>query len=167
MSEASIPPKVAASIKRLQTARKAAPKHGTPKAILEAFVPLDTVSSGVMIPVPNMGKILILESIESPFITGSGSPQIYDIAAALFILSQPKNEEIRKIIAKGAFQNSVLEWSDNASAGMLKDAGLKVIEAIDKAFATAISYGKEGSSPLAEPPSPTTGSGGSSPSAIV
>jgi hypothetical protein len=161
----TIAPEVAASIGRLQKARKAASSHATPSDIIDSFVPKDIESMGLFIPVPNINKIVLLEEIDSPFITGQGSPSIEDAKRALFILAQSTSGPIKQAIRAGLFEEACDAWAEVLPAGVLNGAALRVAEALDKSFSTAVTYDEEGKGvPLADHPSPATGSGGSSPS---
>jgi hypothetical protein len=168
-SHKPIAPEVAASIGRLQKAKqsqKASRSHATPSAIQKAFLPLTVVEGDISMPPVTMGKILILESIGSPFLRGNVSQiGLTDMMRALFVLAQQDNDLVREVVTSGDFDQVVRRWSDAMHPGFVTAAASRIKPHIDRAFDTSVRYEREGSGvPLAGRPSPVTGSGGSSPS---
>ena len=166
MTQPVYAPGVAESIARLQKASEEASAHGTPSAVKGAFVPLVANVGGLHLPPVNMGKILILELLKSPYLVSLDRPSsLRDILIALYVLSQPENQVTRDLIARGEFDAALDEWTDGLPPGVLKGAGDIVSAHLDKGFATTIPYGRDnGKVPLTVHPSPATDSGGSSPS---
>ena len=158
-------PGVAESIVRLQQAKDQS-SGGTPTAVREAFVPVVLNAGGLELPPVNMGKILILESLQSPYLVSLERPSsLRDILIALYVLSQPENQVTRELIARGEFDAALDQWTDSLPPGVLRGAGEIVSAHLDKGFATTIPYGRDnGKVPLTVHPSPATDSGGSSPS---
>ena len=165
ISSESVSPELAASLARLQAASDEA-GSGTPKAVLAAFVPLSTSVNGIVLPRIDMGKVLILEQLDSPYISSTRkTATLRDVAAALLVLSQPDNDITRSVIARGEFEAAVDAWSDTLPPGTLKGAGTMIFAHIDQGFATSVPYGKEGGAvPLSQHPGAEAASGGSSPS---
>ena len=151
----------------LQSAKESA-GHGTPSAILSAFIPAFTEAGAVVLPPLDMGKVLLLEQIASPFISRADRPtKIADIVQAIFILANPSNAESRRIIGSGTFPDAIVSFADTLPVRALSGAAEQINAHIEAGFATAVPYGKGESGPLAPHPSPATDSGGSSPSPIA
>jgi len=151
----------------LQTA-KSQTGHGTPSAILSAFIPAFTEAGAVVLSPLNMGKVLLLEKIGSPFISRTDRPtKIEDIVQAIFILANPSNDECRRLIGSGKFSDAVTAFADALPARALSGAADQINAHVEAGFSTAVPYGKGESGPLAGHPSPATASGGSSPSQIA
>ena len=159
-------PGVAESIARLQQAKEEVISHGTPSAVKKAFVPLIANAGGIQLPPIDMGKILILESLQSPYMVSLDRPSLLrDTLVALCVLSQPQNQITRDLIARGEFDTALNDWSDVLPPGVLKGAAGIVSRHLDEGFATTIPYGRDnGKVPLTDHPSPATDSGGSLPS---
>ena len=159
--------KISAATKALQAAHEST-GHGTPSAILSAFIPAFTEAGAVVLPPLDMGKVLLLEKIGSPFIASSDRPtKIEDIVQAIFILANPSNDECRRLIGSGKFADSVTAFAEAMPARALGGAAAQINAHVEAGFSTAVPYGKGESGPLAGHPSPATDSGGSSPSPIA
>ena len=166
MEEQTIAPEVAESIARLSKAREVSDKSDTPSKVMEAFLPLNVTEGGLSLPPVNMGKVLILESIGSPFLKGDvAGAKLCDMTATLFVLAQRENDPLREIIANGTFQKELDRWADSLFPGTVARIAPQISAHIEKAFSAAVRYGEEGAGvPLADHPSQATDSGGISPS---
>ena len=102
--------------------------------------PAKPEEQGVKISVDNVGELLLLESINSPFIGGSEQPlKIYDIAVAFYVLTRKNNTETRNLIAKGEFFPAVDKWMEDLHPGYLNGVGGKIQEAIQTAIDRPVS----------------------------
>lgn len=108
----------------------------TPTDVVEAFLPDPAVVFGKKLRPVSVGLWLCFEKIGHPFLTGSESVTLYDVASAFVLLTKP-TREVYAAVEQGDFRDMVLQLADELPMagfdevlGVLKqhfDAGCRTV----------------------------------------